>query len=419
MLTERQKDNLFRRLTKLPQNSSCADCGVKGAGWTSLDFGVFICINCSGCHRSFGMHITRVRSIKLDDWTVNDSRIMDRLGNKIANAYFMHRSERKFGGSQTQKFGSSNMRRHFIKRKYVDKAWARRGVPNPAEALKDSDFMMSKKQLSEIYLNFEDEVAQSGQSKKLSGNPVRNSKRSLNLQNMKRSGKKRSGEGDMVQQGGDADLLNFDFGPVPGLQDQSRFRKQKPNGHRNEEPKARRPAPVQKPKAPISNQNLLDFDFLAPEPAKPAQNDDILDFSGFNGSKPPSSSNHPAQRRGIKPPPKRSPPNHSHNQPNRNMFMTNPVQNDKYNCLSMNSRPNYGRAQFASNPTYSHQGSNNVARNGENNQRNGGFSNGIQRGANQGLLGGVPGTQVKPKLRSSDKYDVFDYCKDFTTPGFL
>ena len=34
----------------------------------SLDFGVFVCMNCSGAHRALGPSITRVKSTKLDPW---------------------------------------------------------------------------------------------------------------------------------------------------------------------------------------------------------------------------------------------------------------------------------------------------------------------------------------------------------------
>ena len=34
----------------------------------SIDFGVFVCLNCSGAHRALGPTITRVRSAKLDTW---------------------------------------------------------------------------------------------------------------------------------------------------------------------------------------------------------------------------------------------------------------------------------------------------------------------------------------------------------------
>jgi hypothetical protein len=37
----------------------------KGA---SIDFGVFVCLNCSGAHRALGPSVTRVRSTQLDSW---------------------------------------------------------------------------------------------------------------------------------------------------------------------------------------------------------------------------------------------------------------------------------------------------------------------------------------------------------------
>lgn len=36
--------------------------------WTSLNLGALICIECSGIHRNLGTHISRVRSLDLDDW---------------------------------------------------------------------------------------------------------------------------------------------------------------------------------------------------------------------------------------------------------------------------------------------------------------------------------------------------------------
>ena len=36
--------------------------------WISVNLGAFLCPECAGCHRNLGTHISRVRSIKLDNW---------------------------------------------------------------------------------------------------------------------------------------------------------------------------------------------------------------------------------------------------------------------------------------------------------------------------------------------------------------
>jgi hypothetical protein len=33
-----------------------------------VNLGVFVCIQCSGAHRNMGTHISKVRSVILDDW---------------------------------------------------------------------------------------------------------------------------------------------------------------------------------------------------------------------------------------------------------------------------------------------------------------------------------------------------------------
>jgi hypothetical protein len=50
----------------------------------SLDFGVFVCMNCSGAHRALSQSVTRIKSIKLDTWTKEWVWHMQ-LNNKIIN----------------------------------------------------------------------------------------------------------------------------------------------------------------------------------------------------------------------------------------------------------------------------------------------------------------------------------------------
>ncbi|KAG7395284.1 SPARC- modular calcium-binding protein 2 [Phytophthora boehmeriae] len=75
-------------LMKLEENKFCADCGCRGPRWASINLGVFICIACSGIHRSLGVHLTFVRSVNLDSWTTEQVQQMQRWGNGRAKAYY-------------------------------------------------------------------------------------------------------------------------------------------------------------------------------------------------------------------------------------------------------------------------------------------------------------------------------------------
>lgn len=50
-------------------NGFCADCEAARPEWASLNLGILMCIECSGIHRNLGSHISKVRSLGLDEWT--------------------------------------------------------------------------------------------------------------------------------------------------------------------------------------------------------------------------------------------------------------------------------------------------------------------------------------------------------------
>lgn len=54
--------------------------------WASLNLGALMCIECSGIHRNLGTHLSRVRSLDLDDWPVELSMVMTAIGNTMANS---------------------------------------------------------------------------------------------------------------------------------------------------------------------------------------------------------------------------------------------------------------------------------------------------------------------------------------------
>uniref|UniRef100_A0AAR2KEN8 Arf-GAP with GTPase, ANK repeat and PH domain-containing protein 3 n=1 Tax=Pygocentrus nattereri TaxID=42514 RepID=A0AAR2KEN8_PYGNA len=67
-------------------NSFCVDCDSPNPDWASLNLGALICIECSGIHRNLGTHLSRVRSLDLDDWPVELSMVMTAIGNAMANS---------------------------------------------------------------------------------------------------------------------------------------------------------------------------------------------------------------------------------------------------------------------------------------------------------------------------------------------
>jgi Arf-GAP with GTPase, ANK repeat and PH domain-containing protein 1/3/4/5/6/9/11 len=64
---EKRREHI-QALRRIDGNDRCADCSAQQPQWASINLGTLICIECSGIHRKLGSHISKVRSLELDDW---------------------------------------------------------------------------------------------------------------------------------------------------------------------------------------------------------------------------------------------------------------------------------------------------------------------------------------------------------------
>ena len=82
MNTKRQIKKQLEELYTEESNSSCFDCDSKPAHWASISNGIFLCLDCSGEHRGYGIGVSFIRSVTMDQWTQEQVNIMKAGGNQ-------------------------------------------------------------------------------------------------------------------------------------------------------------------------------------------------------------------------------------------------------------------------------------------------------------------------------------------------
>ncbi len=82
MKFDNYKLTYFTELLKDEENLKCFDCGNEPVAWASVNNSVYLCLLCSGVHRSFGVNISSIRPLIIDDWNQNQMTFMKIGGNK-------------------------------------------------------------------------------------------------------------------------------------------------------------------------------------------------------------------------------------------------------------------------------------------------------------------------------------------------
>ncbi|KAF7650060.1 hypothetical protein LDENG_00131960 [Lucifuga dentata] len=118
-------ESALQKVLAIPGNICCCDCGQPDPRWASINLGITLCIQCSGIHRSLGVHLSKVRSLTLDTWEPELLKVMCELGNGVINQIYEARRE-ELGARKPQPGDPRHEVEAYIKAKYVDRRFVRR-----------------------------------------------------------------------------------------------------------------------------------------------------------------------------------------------------------------------------------------------------------------------------------------------------
>ncbi|KAF1376100.1 hypothetical protein PFLUV_G00227140 [Perca fluviatilis] len=116
-----QHQAILSKLLREEHNKFCADCEAKGPRWASWNLGVFMCIRCAGIHRNLGVHISRVKSVNLDQWTPEQIQSMVDMGNSRAKQLYEAYLPENFRRPQTDQAVEVFIRDKYERKKYCNK----------------------------------------------------------------------------------------------------------------------------------------------------------------------------------------------------------------------------------------------------------------------------------------------------------
>ncbi|EAN33380.2 putative GTPase activating protein for Arf family protein [Theileria parva strain Muguga] len=121
--------DFISKVCSIDGNNFCADCGSRAPRWASVNLGVLLCINCSGIHRTLGVHLSQVKSLTLDNLKPDWIKSLLSIGNNVANAYYLYKLPPEV--SRYYASASPSDMEIWIRNKYEKKLYAMDGLDEP------------------------------------------------------------------------------------------------------------------------------------------------------------------------------------------------------------------------------------------------------------------------------------------------
>ncbi|XP_060049525.1 arf-GAP with GTPase, ANK repeat and PH domain-containing protein 1 isoform X3 [Erinaceus europaeus] len=135
-LTSQSEAMVLQSIRNIRGNSHCVDCDTQNPTWASLNLGALMCIQCSGIHRNLGTHLSRVRSLDLDEWPPELLQVMSAIGNQLANSIWEHGAQ---GRTKPAPDSSREEKECWIRAKYEQKLFL---APLPCSELSPGQLLL-------------------------------------------------------------------------------------------------------------------------------------------------------------------------------------------------------------------------------------------------------------------------------------
>ncbi|XP_026319589.1 arfGAP with SH3 domain, ANK repeat and PH domain-containing protein isoform X2 [Hyposmocoma kahamanoa] len=144
--------SIIRAVKAMPGNQVCADCGsTNDPTWLSTNFGIIVCIECSGSHRELGVHISRIQSLTLDRLSTSQLLIARHMGNQMFNEIMENTLDER---DKLTPESTMEERLRFIREKYVYRAWAAQTCCDEAERLSEVEHAVNNGHLQNLLQAF-------------------------------------------------------------------------------------------------------------------------------------------------------------------------------------------------------------------------------------------------------------------------